>query len=74
MKSRKDGAGFKKIEEWLGDNDCLILKKNNADPMVVLPWDQFIKLYVAFKDGVDKDSQPTEIGVAPTVLHGASPV
>ena len=74
VKARKDGAGFKKIEEWLGDNDCLILKKNNADPMVVLPWDQFIKLYVAFKDSVGKDLQPTEVGVAPTVLHGASPV
>ena len=53
VKERKDGEGFKKIEEWLGDNDCLILKKNNSDHTVVLPWDHFVKLFSAFKDGGD---------------------
>ena len=53
VKARKDGEGFKKIEEWLGDNDCLILKKNHSDPTVVLPWGHFVKLFSAFKDGCD---------------------
>lgn len=50
VKARKDGGGFKKIEEWLGDNDCLILKKNNSDPTVVLPWDHFVTLFLAFEN------------------------
>jgi hypothetical protein len=23
---------------WLSDYDCLFLRRNNADPFVVLPW------------------------------------
>lgn len=44
VKARKDGAGFKVLEAWLGDNDFLFLKKNNMDPMVVLTWPMFIAL------------------------------
>ncbi|MHB1328629.1 MAG: hypothetical protein ACYC2K_10555 [Gemmatimonadales bacterium] len=39
VKARKTGGGFKQLEKWLGANDMLILKRNNADPMVLLPWD-----------------------------------
>ena len=38
VKARKEGAGFATLERWLGENDALFLKRNNADPMVVLPW------------------------------------
>jgi Holliday junction resolvase len=38
VKARKNGAGFKTIEDWLGENDALFLKRNNAEPMVVVPW------------------------------------
>lgn len=39
VKARKNGAGFITLENWLGDdNDFLLLKRNNADPMIVLPW------------------------------------
>jgi hypothetical protein len=38
IKARKDGAGFATLERWLGDNDFLILRRNNADPIVVVPW------------------------------------
>ena len=38
VKARKSGSGFKTLEGWLGSNDLLILKRNNADPMVLLPW------------------------------------
>ena len=37
-KARKNGAGFTQLETWLGAYDVLFLRRNNADPMVVLPW------------------------------------
>ena len=37
-KARKNGAGFVQLETWLGTCDALFLRRNNADPMVVLPW------------------------------------
>ncbi len=37
-KARKDGAGFATLERWLGENDVLFLRRNNAEPTVVLPW------------------------------------
>lgn len=38
VKSRKTGAGFSMLERWLAEYDILFLRRNNADPMVVLPW------------------------------------
>jgi len=38
VKSRKDGAGFATLERWLGEFDVLFLRRNHADPLVVLPW------------------------------------
>jgi Holliday junction resolvase len=38
VKARKTGEGFTTLERWLGDYDVLFLKRNNAEPMVVLPW------------------------------------
>ena len=38
LKARKGGGGFVQLEKWLGEYDCLFLRRNNADPMVVLPW------------------------------------
>jgi hypothetical protein len=38
VKGRKSGAGFTTLERWLGDFDILALRRNNADPLIVLPW------------------------------------
>jgi Holliday junction resolvase len=38
VKSRRSGAGFVTLEKWLGEYDCLFLRRNNADPLVLLPW------------------------------------
>ena len=38
VKSRKSGNGFIQLENWLGENDVLFLRRNNADPLVILPW------------------------------------
>ena len=38
VKARKNGAGFATLESWLGEFDALFLRRNNADPLIVLPW------------------------------------
>jgi hypothetical protein len=38
VKARKNGSGFTTLERWLSDYDALFLKRNNREPMVVLPW------------------------------------
>jgi Holliday junction resolvase len=38
VKSRRSGAGFVTLEKWLGEYDCLFLRRNSAEPMVLLPW------------------------------------
>jgi Holliday junction resolvase len=38
VKARKNGAGFTTLERWVGEYDILFLKRNNREPMVVLPW------------------------------------
>jgi hypothetical protein len=38
VKSRKNGSGFATIESWLADNAALILRRNNADPLVCVSW------------------------------------
>jgi Holliday junction resolvase len=43
-KARKDGAGFTTLEKWLAEYDVLFLRRNNADPLVVLPWRVWARL------------------------------
>jgi Holliday junction resolvase len=38
VKARRNGAGFAQLEQWLGEYDLLALRRNNADPLIVLPW------------------------------------
>jgi hypothetical protein len=38
VKARKTGAGFATLESWLGEYDALFLRKDGADPIVVIPW------------------------------------
>jgi hypothetical protein len=44
VKGRKNGAGFTTLEKWLGEFDILALRRNNADPMIVLPWRVWARL------------------------------
>jgi Holliday junction resolvase len=37
VKARANGAGFTTLEKWLGEYDLLFLRRNNADPLIVLP-------------------------------------
>ena len=38
VKARKDGNGFTTLERWMGEYDLLFLRRNHADPLVVVPW------------------------------------
>jgi hypothetical protein len=44
VKARKSGAGFATLENWLGEYDALFLRRNNADPLVVMPWRMWLRL------------------------------
>lgn len=44
VKSRKGGAGFVTLENWLGEFDALFLKRDRGEPMVVLPWRIWVRL------------------------------
>ena len=38
VKARGNGSGFTQLEKWLGDYQVLFLRRDRADPLVVLPW------------------------------------
>jgi Holliday junction resolvase len=38
VKGRANGEGFTLLEKWLGGYDLLFLRRDNADPLVVVPW------------------------------------
>jgi hypothetical protein len=44
VKARKNGSGFAQLEKWLGDYQVLFLRRNHADPLVVLPWSTWAAL------------------------------
>jgi hypothetical protein len=44
VKGRQDGSGFALLERWLGEFDALFLRRNNADPLVVLSWRMWARL------------------------------
>lgn len=44
VKARANGEGFKTLEAWLGNNDLLFLRRDHAEPLVVLPWATYEKL------------------------------
>ena len=44
VKARKSGSGFVTLESWLAGYDILFLRRNNADPLIVLPWRVWARL------------------------------
>jgi hypothetical protein len=38
VKGRKNGAGCATLEKWLDEFDALFLRRNSADPLVLVPW------------------------------------
>jgi Holliday junction resolvase len=48
-KARKNGGGFVQLERWLGDYDVLFLRRNNADPLLLMPWRTWAALLARVK-------------------------
>jgi hypothetical protein len=44
VKARCRGKGFAVLQKWLGEHDALFLRRNNAEPTVVLPWRVWARL------------------------------
>lgn len=44
VKGRASGEGFITLERWLGENDALFLRRDRAEPLVVLPWRVWTRL------------------------------
>jgi hypothetical protein len=42
--ARKTGAGFTPLEAWFGDADRRFLKRNQAQPLVLLRWETSVQL------------------------------
>jgi Holliday junction resolvase len=38
VKARANGAGFTTLEKWLANYDALFVRRNGADPLIILPW------------------------------------
>jgi hypothetical protein len=49
VKARKDGSGFKQLETWLGAHDILFVRRDRQRPLVVLPWEVYIRLMQAYQ-------------------------
>ena len=43
-KARKNGSGFKVIEDWIEDADILFMRRNNQEDLVVMRMDLYMKL------------------------------
>jgi hypothetical protein len=44
VKARKNGSGFTQLEKWLGEYQALFLRRNRADPLVILPWSTWVTM------------------------------
>ena len=53
VKARANGEGFVTIERWLGENDMLFLRRDRTTPLVVLPWDVYLRLMKAYGEAED---------------------
>lgn len=58
VKARADGQGFKTLERWMAGADLLILCRDRADPLVLLPWQLWEKILKLTSRG-DKQSPPS---------------
>ena len=47
VKLRADG--FKQLYQWLGDNDCLIVKADRQEPLIIQPLKKTLPLKKNFK-------------------------
>jgi hypothetical protein len=65
VKARADGTGFALLDRWLGDYDLLFLRRDRADPLVVLPWRTYQRLI-----GGSNGTQTASDGIGPREPKG----
>jgi Holliday junction resolvase len=46
IKARASGEGFRTLERWLSDADALFLRRDRAEPLIVLPWRTWRRLVI----------------------------
>ena len=63
-KARKSGSGFTVLERWLGPHDALFLRRDRAEPLVLLRASTWFALLDAAGFADLHDAPPTEIGIA----------
>ena len=44
VKARKNGEGFKVLENWIADCEYLFLVRDRAKPIVVMSWERYLEL------------------------------
>ena len=71
VKARQAGQGFKTLERWLGDNDLLFLRRDRAEPIVVMEWQTYMQI-MREREGLYDDEQtdrgePQQCGI----IYGA---
>ena len=71
VKARRAGQGFKTLERWLGDNDLLFLRRDRAEPIVVMEWQTYMQI-MREREGLYDDEQtdrgePQQCGI----IYGA---
>lgn len=62
VKARKNGQGFKQLEDWKGSADILVLKKDFNPPSVYLDWNlfkEFLHVYRQHRFGSESREQKT---------------
>lgn len=62
VKARKNGQGFKQLEDWKGSADILVLKKDFNPPSVYLDWNlfkEFLNVYRQHRFGSESREQKT---------------
>lgn len=65
VKGRANGEGFAVLERWLGEYDMLFLRRDRADPLVVLPW-RIWKLLIGGKNGDAAKKDGSRAGKPPS--------
>ena len=49
VKARKNGEGFAQLEQWLSEGDRLFLRRNRQQPLVLMPWQVYLRLMTAYR-------------------------
>jgi hypothetical protein len=75
VKARKNGAGFKQLDDWKGSADILVLKKDFENPSVYLDWKlfkEFLDVYRQYQhrfgsESGNKEAVPTKLSREATI-------